>query len=213
MSLIEQAVARLADQLPLARRQAALPVGYASVHRAILQGFSDRGQAPTLAELAGESSGDTVKIVKRLAEDDLVVLVDGSVVGAYPFSAEPTPHRFTIDGRASYAMCSLDAVAIASVFEREVRIESSCAATGAPIRIHQSGKSVLSAEPRDLRLGIRWTEPVGSAAHSMCREMVFLGDPNAAESWRGPDPDSAGIFDLAEGIEFGYRFFRPLLQD
>jgi hypothetical protein len=210
MSNIDQALSRLAGQLPLSARQAALPNGYAAVHRAILQGFADRGRAPSLAEL-GESSADAAEIVQRLADDDLVVLADGSVVGAYPFSAEPTPHRITIDGRVSYAMCSLDAVAIAPVFERQVEIESSCASTDKPIRIHQWSGAVVSAEPHDPRLGIRWSEPDGCAAHSMCREMVFLADAETAERWRGSDPESAGIFDLSEGIEFGYRFFRPLV--
>ena len=213
MTPIDQAAARLERQLPLARRQAVLPDGYASVHRAILRGFADRGRAPTLDELAGESPADTAKVVERLAKDDLVVIANGSVAGAYPFSSEPTPHRITIDGRVTYAMCSLDAVAIAAVFEREVRIESTCAVTHTPVRIHQSGGSILSAEPRNLRLGVRWIEPVGCAAHSMCREMVFLADAETAESWRGPDPESAGIFDLADGVVFGTRFFRPLLED
>lgn len=211
MPLIDEAVVRLSGQLPLVGRQAALPDGFPTVHRAILHGFVERGQAPTLAELAGDSPLEVGAIVWRLAEEDLVVLADGVVVGAYPFSSEPTPHRITIDGRTLFAMCSLDAVAIAPVFECEVEIESSCAATERPIRIHQVGRSVLSAQPPDLRLGIRWTEPEGCAAHSMCREMVFLADPATAMSWRGPDPDDGGIFDLAEGVEFGYRFFRPLL--
>lgn len=211
MSNIDQALSRLAGQLPLSDRQSALPDGYAAVHRAILQGFADRGRAPSLAEL-GESSADVVTIMQRLADDDLVVVADGSVVGAYPFSEEPTPHRVTIDGRATYAMCSLDAVAIAPVFERQVEIESSCASTNKPIRIHQSAGAVVSADPDGLRLGIRWSDPDGSAAHSMCREMVFLEDAETAERWRGSDPESAGIFDLRDGIEFGYRFFRPLVE-
>lgn len=212
MSRIERALSRLSDRLPLAGRQAALPAGHAAVHRAILHGFADRGRALSLDELGSESSPDAAEIVQRLADDDLVVLADGRVVGAYPFSAEPTPHRIMIDGRSSYAMCSLDAVAIAPVFERQVEIESSCASTGTLIRIHQSSGAVVSAEPHGLRLGIRWSEPDGSAACSMCREMVFLADAETAERWRGSDPESAGIFDLADGIEFGYRFFRPLVD-
>lgn len=211
MSSIDHALSRLSGRLPLRSRQAGLPDGYAAVHRAVLRGFADRGRAPSVTELAGETSARITDVMDRLAEADLVVLVDGEVVGAYPFSAEPTPHRIAIDGRSSFAMCSLDAVAVAPVFGREVIIESSCAVTGAAIRIHQSGATVLSAEPPGLHLGIRWMEPDGCAAHSMCREMVFLEGAEAAETWRGSDPDTAGIFDLTEGIEFGYRFFRPLV--
>lgn len=213
MSMIDRGLERLGSQLPLAERQRALPPGHAVIHRVILESFARVGAPPARAELEEIAEADPDVILERLAADDLVVLDGGTVVGAYPFTLEPTPHRLVIEGTVELnAMCSLDAVAVAPVFDREVEIRSSCAITGAPIRIRQRGSSVLDADPGGLRLGIRWLQPTGCAAHSMCREMVFLSDAETAATWRGPDPDGAGVYDLADGIEFGERFFGPLLR-
>lgn len=213
MSTIDRGLERLGSQLPLAERQRALPPGHAVIHRAILGSFARVGAPPDRSELAAMADTDPGVILERLAVDDLVVLDDGAVVGAYPFTLEPTAHRLVLEGTVEVnAMCSLDAVAVAPVFDRDVEIRSSCAVTGVPIRIHQRGSSMLDADPGGLRLGIRWLQPTGCAAHSMCREMVFLSDAETAASWRGPDPDGAGVYDLDEGIEFGERFFGPLLR-
>lgn len=214
MATIDQGLERLGTQLPLAERQAALPPGYAAIHRAILRSFARAGAPPARAELMEVAEEDPDVILERLAADDLVVLAGGTVVGAYPFTLETTPHRLIIDGTVELnAMCSLDAVAVASVFDCEVEIRSNCAITNASIRIHQRGTSVLAADPDGLRLGIRWIQPTDCAAHSMCREMVFLADAETAATWRGPDPDAAGIYDLSDGLDFGERFFGPLIRD
>jgi mercuric reductase len=119
----------------------------------------------------------------------------------------------SIGGFEVYAMCALDAVAVAPVFGLEVVTASRCAVTETPIRIHQIAKEVRASSPGGLRIGVRWQQPDGCAAHSMCREMVFLSDLETAERWRGDDPDSAGIFDLDEAVEFGLGFFAPLIGD
>ena len=213
MITIDRALQRLGNQLPLAERQRALPPGHARIHQAILDSFARVGAPPARADLVEMANIDPDSILERLAADDLVVLDGGTVVGAYPFTLETTPHRLVIEGEVELnAMCSLDAVAVAPVFGCDVEIRSSCAVTGVPIRILQRGSSVLDADPGGLRLGIRWLEPTGCAAHSMCREMVFLSGAETAAGWRGPDPDAAGIYDLADGIEFGARFFGPLLR-
>lgn len=213
MTTIDRGLERLGGRLPLAERQRALPPRHAVIHRAILDSFARRGAAPARPELVEMAGADPDVALERLAADDLVVLDGGTVVGAYPFTLESTPHRLVVEGTVEInAMCSLDAVAVAPMFDCDVEIRSSCAITGAPIRIRQRGSSVLDAEPSGLRLGIRWLQPTGCAAHSMCREMVFLSDLETAATWRGPDPDAAGIYDLTEGVEFGERFFGPLLR-
>jgi mercuric reductase len=156
---------------------------------------------------------DAVTVIDRLSSEDLIVATEGRIEGAYPFSLEPTPHVLSIGGFRVYAMCALDAVAVAPVFGLEVVTTSRCAVTGAPIRIHQVAAEVHESEPVGLRVGVRWQQPDGCAAHSMCREMVFLSDLETAEHWRGEDPDGAGIFDLSEAVEFGVGFFAPLISD
>lgn len=201
MHPISFAVARLSDQLPLADRQALLAPDHREAHRAILDGFAARGRPP---------HGLPPAVLETLEQEDLIVTGEGgAVVGAYPFTLEQTPHRVIVGGNELHAMCSLDAVAIAPVFGTDVVIESTCAVSGTSIAIEQRGDEVIAASPADLRVGIRWQEPEGCAAHSMCREMVFLAGPDEAAAWSAVGDSS--VFPLPEAIDFGTRFFRPLM--
>jgi mercuric reductase len=210
---IQDAVDRLEGQLPLQRRQRELPPGIADAHRAILRSFAATGRPPGRNLIERIAGIEATTVIGRLAAGDLIVVTDGRIVGAYPFSLTPTPHLLSMDALQVHAMCALDAVAVAPVFDLEVVTNSQCAVSGSPIRLHQLAEAVEASEPEGLRIGVRWQEPDGCAAQSMCREMVFLSDGATAEHWRGPQPDAAGIFDLSQAIEFGTRFFGPLLQD
>ena len=213
MSNPHTAVGRLESRLPLRRRQRDLPEALARAHRAILHSFAATGRPPGVDLIERIAGVDAATVMERLSSDDLIVVGDGRIEGAYPFSLEPTPHLLSIGDFEVHAMCALDAVAVAPVFGLEVMTVSRCEMSGAPIRIHQVGDSVETGAPRGLRVGVRWQQPDGCAAHSMCRDMVFLSDLETAEHWRGADPDAAGIFDLSEAIEFGVGFFAPLIED
>ena len=210
------AVERLTGQLPLQPRQAALPPGWAAVHRAVLRSLVEQGRPLTREEIAAMlPAGDVDAALARLGGDDLVVLAAGSreVVGAYPVTCEPTPHQVTVHGHTIHAMCALDAVSVAPMFDAETVIESRCHVTRTPIRIRQSGERLLAVEPSDdVRVGVRWQNPTGAAAHSMCLEMVFLEDRATGEQWQGGDTDSITLFTVPEAIAFGSAFFRPLLE-
>jgi mercuric reductase len=171
-------------------------------HRRLLAALIREGRPPTDLDPA---------IVDRLAAEDVIVTEAGRIAGAYPFSLVATPHRIRIGDTSIYAMCAIDALAISAVWKVSTRTESECAVTGAPIRVEQQPGSVV-AEPSDLRLGVRWQAPRGSASTSMCREMVFLADPSVARRWQR-DGAEASIYTLQEGVEFGRRFFDPLLVD
>lgn len=208
---IRSAVDRLEYQLPLRQRQSDLPGGVARAHEAILHSFASTGRPPTLDLIGRLAELDAAAVIERLSSDDLIVANAGQIEGAYPFSLAPTGHRLAIGDFEIHAMCALDAVAVAPVFGIEVITSSRCEMTDVPIRIHQVGRAVPAFEPARLRVGVRWQQPDGCAAHSMCRDMVFLADHETAEQWRGADSDSAGIFDLEEAIEFGVGFFAPLI--
>lgn len=212
---IAAAVARLESQLPLRARQQALPAELAAVHRAILAALADEGRPPERARLAVLLNGatDVETALARLGEDDLVVLgAGGEPVGAYPMTVEETPHRLQVEGVPVGAMCALDALSVAAMYDREVDIRSHCAVTGDPVHIRQKGETVLAAEPSpEVRVGVRWQMPSSCAAHSMCMEMVFLRDEATALAWQGGDLDNVSLFTLPEAVAFGAGFFRPLV--
>lgn len=212
---IQSAVERLAAQLPLKARQERLPAALKTLHQQILFSLVNAGRPPTLAQvhaLVGPEYAKTA--LQRLGADDLIVLDAGQApVGAYPLTLEQTRHTIFVNGHQIYAMCALDAVAVAPMFNTQVRIESFCHASGTPITIRMSGDNVLEAQPSAaITIGIRWQPPSAVAAHSMCMEMVFFKDKESALAWQQQDPDSISLFGLAQAIQFGKAFFLPLLN-
>jgi hypothetical protein len=43
-------------------------------------------------------------------------------------------------------------------------------------------------------------------------EMMFLRDSEIAQRWLADDSDNREVFNLQQAIEFGGRFFSPLLN-
>jgi hypothetical protein len=212
-----EALARLNRQLPQLERQQTLPPALVAVHRAVLRSLVGRGRPLDEGEIAAMPGIDDARgVIERLADLDLIVTdADrAQVLGAYPVTTEPTPHRLRLPECEIFAMCALDAVSVSAMFGLEVDIQSHCHLTGTPIHIRQLGTRMVQAQPSDqVHVGIRWQAPVGFAAHSMCTEMVFLRDAATAAGWRRGDEAHIDLFTLPEAVAFGAAFFVPLMTD
>jgi mercuric reductase len=212
---VTQAVQRLNEQLPLKERQDKLSAPLKALHREVLGSLVRRGRPLTRSEVAALVGEDQVDAaIARLGGDDLVVLSQDrrEIVGAYPVTAEQTPHEVHVGGHEIHAMCALDAVSVGPMYDVPVEICSRCRVSGEAICIKQQGTRILEAAPPTVRVGVRWQHPSGDhAAHSMCMEMVFLKDDAAASAWHGGDLQHHSVFTLDEAVEFGARFFNPLL--
>jgi hypothetical protein len=91
-----------------------------SVHRAILKRFIVGGGPVDAAELPAEA-------IARLDAKDLILVEDGRVRVAYPFSSAPTPFRVvSADGRERYAVCAIDALGVPVLLDQPVMIHSRC---------------------------------------------------------------------------------------
>ena len=213
---IKQAVDRLNTQLPLKARQDELDSELKALHQAVLYSLINSGRPPALDEvsrLVGEKNIDGA--LQRLATDDLVVLdaAGKHIVGAYPVTIEKTPHCIAVNGKNIFAMCALDAVSVAPLFDTKVEIESHCYVTQEPIAIVMQGEEVRKVQPSPgIRVGVRWQMPSGAAAHSMCLQMVFLINKHVAREWQHGDTANKSVFDLPQAVEFGRQFFAPLLR-
>jgi mercuric reductase len=232
---LAQALQRLHDLLPLKERQDSLAPKHRELHRAILRSLIERGRPlgeDEIAKIVGDADGARAAVALLGAYDLVVrgplvvtdvltnkrVVLDGmggEVVGAYPVTTEPTPHKVKVNGHNLYAMCAVDALAVGTVFDAEVEIDSVCHVTGEAVHVSQRRKEVLKSSPaaRDLRVGVRWQRITTTAAHVLCRQMVFLKDAATAAKWQAKDPASIDIFTVPEAIDFGEAFFLPLLQD
>ena len=183
-----RALRHLNELLPFKYRQASLQPQFVDVHRSILRSYAERGHPLTRTEIEallgdGESA---LNALVALGSKDLVVLNSAAgkapgthnvvvndpdaveVVGAYPFSTTPKAYVVNLFGHDVFAMCALDALSIAPMFQTETRIMSKCHLTGDPIRIHQRGMQILEVSPpTGVRLGIRWQKGSNTAAHGL----------------------------------------------
>ena len=211
---LQTAVDKLNSQLPLKQRQSKLSQQLKAVHQGMLHAMIEQGRPLSRDEVAQLIENESVDAcLQKLSTEDLIVLNNNKPVGAYPVTLENTPHKVTVNGHKIHAMCALDAVSVAPMFETEVLIESSWRSTETPILIHMQSSKILETLPTDeVTVGIHWQMPSDVAAHSMCMEMVFLKDHQTAKSWLETDTDNTSLFTLPEAVEFGSRFFLPLLR-
>lgn len=203
---------RLTARLPLGTRQRALPAPSRELHRAILVGLCRTGAPPAREELARIVApaplDDALQALNGL---DLIILRrDGTVAGAYPLTTETTPHRCTIGDVTIHAMCALDALAVAPMFGTAVEVASRCHVTGRELAFGLESERLLRSNAPEAMVGIEWSRPEGHAAHSLCLNMLFLADAGVAAAWCRDGDRSA--YRLDQAIDFGSRFFSPLLD-
>lgn len=212
---VAPSVLRLNQLLPLKARQDRLPPMLQALHRTVIVSLVARGRPPHRSEVAARVGADQVEqALTRLGDDDLIVLADDrrEILGAYPVTSEVTPYEIQVNGHRIYGMCALDALAVGPMFDQPVEIRSQCRVTGAAVYLSQAGERILEAQPPGVRVGVRWQRPSGgSAAHSLCREMVFLRDDNAAAAWHGGELGQHSVYTLEQAVAFGAQYFRPLL--
>ena len=212
----DHALARLVSLLPLASRQASLPRELRVLHRAILRSLAERGRPlsdPEIQALMPDHSPSVV--LWTLAAEDLVVMKHGrTLVGAYPLTTEPTPHEVLINGNRLWAMCAMDALAVAPLFDASVDIASECPVTGAAIRLSMKGEQLVDVTPGpSVQLGIRWRDPYTCAARNFCPGIMFLRDVEAAQRWQNGRVADHDFAPLPVAVEVAARFFRPFFVD
>jgi len=207
---------KLNSLLPLSSRQSQLQPPLRDLHIAILRHFATAGK-PLAREQIAQQLGDAAvdASLARLADDDLVVLTPDrrDIAGAYPFTTEARVHTVLVNGHTVHAMCALDALAIAPLFETATRIDSRCHVSGTPVEIHMQNTELLSAKPGNVQVGIRWQGTSGCAARTLCMEMVFLDDVDTARRWQQSDNGNISVYDLPDAAHFAAAYFLPLLAD
>ena len=191
------------------------------IRQTVLRSYLSVGRAPSLSELTETTDLDLQEVrglLQKLRKRDLVVLSDDGerITGAYPFTDNKTEHRVTVGDQTVYAMCAIDALGVGYMYGADVTIESSCRATGRPIRIatKNQGAQLESYEPSNAVVwsGIRPTH--GTAATSLCTVLAFFSSDEALEKWRLEEhPDQRGYpLSMQEGFEVGKAIFGPTLR-
>jgi hypothetical protein len=123
--------------------------------RRVFRAFVDRQGSVGVDEIAAvfpdRQPAIVLEALARLDTEDLLRIRAGRVELAYPFSAAPT--AFAVDlgeGRGErYACCAIDALGLAPMLGRRVRIRSRCHHCAAPLEL-----SVAPSGPQPEAAGI-----------------------------------------------------------
>jgi mercuric reductase len=213
---VDKALDRLISVLPLKDKQEACGPELKALHQKVLQSFVNNGRILTKEEMAAHHSGDIDEAIDTLKKNDMVVFSDtGEPLGAYPFTMETREHKIQINGHTIHAMCALDALSVSAMFNMETQISSICRVTGNPIIVKQKENLIENAEEiDDVHFGVAWgaASSCSCCANSLCMEMMFLKDGETAKQWLSEDMANREIFTLPDAVEFGSRFFVPLMN-
>lgn len=212
---IDKALDRLIGILPLKEKQEACGKEIKELHKKILNSFVEKGRILTKDEMATyvDDVGEAINVLKS---NDMVVFSEsGEPVGVYPFTMDEREHKVKINGHTVHAMCALDALSVSPMFNMDTQITSKCRVTDSPVFIKQQGKTIQNLEQaEELHFGIIWgaASSCSCCANSLCMEMMFLKDNDVAQKWKKEDDQNREVFTLAEAVEFGSRFFVPLMS-
>jgi len=91
--------------------------------------------ASRLATLMQMSLEDARASLQRLASARMLVMQEGEILMAGPFSAVPTPFRVTTPQFSCYGNCIWDALGIAATMQSDAEIITSCGDCGAAKRV------------------------------------------------------------------------------
>jgi len=122
----------------------------AEVLRWVLRAFVESGgPVPVSAVESAFPAWPPGAVRDRLAtldEEDLLLVEDGEIPVAYPFSARPTAFAVTLtDNRARFACCATDALGIAAMLGACILIRSRCHHCGQPIDLAADATGPLDA--------------------------------------------------------------------
>jgi Alkylmercury lyase len=215
--IVAEALGALLTDWRLAKRWDDLPAVHRRLHHAILRAYLETGRAPGRAELAGGFGNGVSAMLDDLSARDLIVLKNGEVVGAYPFTSTPSRHTVEIGGQGIAAMCAIDALGTGAMARRESQVRAVCGHCGAPIRIRTAarGLEVDWAEPESTMIWAGIEAVSGCAADTQCQSMLMFCNLNHLEAWRAAHAPGGPGFLLtpAQALQLGAAIFRPMLPE
>jgi alkylmercury lyase-like protein len=209
-SLVTDALNHLLTDWRMRKRWNDLPPAHRRQHGAILQGYLQSGKPPLTADMSGPALED-------LSQRDLIVLDDGDVVGAYPFTSRPSRHSVEIAGREIAAMCAIDALGAGAMARRNAKVRSGCAHCDTPVEIDITGNGLAigRVRPKNARIWAGVTPVSGCAADSQCQSMLLFCDNQHLEAWRSRNAPQGEGYCLApaQALQLGAAIFRPFLTE
>lgn len=172
-----------------------------------------RGYAVRPVELAEAIDLPPAEVEARLSgHPNIERDVEGNIEG-YGLTLRKTAHAVEIDGRQSYAWCALDTLILPALIGRAAHIKSSCAATGAAVRLTVTADGIVNVDPAGTVVSLLVPEPSADIRGVFCNHVHFFASASVAENWLAVHP-GAQVLPVKAAYQVGqevlYRLFEPL---
>jgi alkylmercury lyase-like protein len=183
----------------------------------VLRCCATRGH-PSSAEIheAGGRLGlDVKQALETLAREDLVHLDGhGEIAVAYPFSGRPTVHRVRFpSGQEAYAMCAIDALGIAPMFEEPIEIASQDPLTREEVRARIAPDGDGTWHPESAVVVAGAIDCCGESFRGCCPALNFFASRESAERWLEEHTDVRGnVISIPDAIAAGRAVFGAVLD-
>lgn len=140
-----------------------------------------------LAEVSGPSGADLERVVR--AQPGTEWDDDGRLVG-FGLGARPTEYRFVVGDKVLYTWCASDTLFFTVILGQETVAESTCPATGSPIRIEITPDGVTSVTPAGAVVSQRHRdELLVNLRSEVCDHGHFFASAAAAAGWAAEHPE------------------------
>ena len=183
----------------------------------ILHRFATTGR-PSRADLLAEArrlGGDAGPTLASLAREDLIHLgSDGEIAVAYPFSGRATAHRIRFpSGHEVDAMCAIDALGIAPMFDEPIEIASRDPVTDERIEVRLAPSGDGSWEPESAVVVAGRRAGAQDACTGCCQVLNFFASSDSAEHWLAGHSDVRGqVISIPTAIAAGRTVFADVFD-
>jgi hypothetical protein len=182
----------------------------------ILRRFAEEGAPPREATSteAKRLQLNVDEVCAKLADEDLVRFdAAGEATVAYPFSGRRTAHRVTFNGRSVYAMCAIDALGMAPMFDQQIEISSRDPITDVGIRVRLVGEDGTATWQPEETVVIAGRACEGPAFRGCCQVLNFFTSPASAEQYLRERDDIRGhVISLPDAVDVGRCVFGHVLR-
>ena len=206
---VGEALCVLLDDDRMFKRWSGVSPDVRQAHQDILAGFLKTGAPPDVDHFRPS-------VFEDLKLRDLVHVRSGRIAVAYPFSVSPTDFRVTVGPTPLNAVCAIDALGVAAMAGRRVRVRCRCPVCKivTDLEVASDGLTISQTTAPHARVWAGVEDVDGCAVDTQCRTMQLFCSPEHLAQWREAQSPGARGFDLSleQGVQLGAAIFKPFLE-
>ncbi|OEV03127.1 organomercurial lyase MerB [Streptomyces oceani] len=171
-----------------------------------------RGEAVTTTQLADTTGKSEDEVRHALATlPDTEYDAAGRIVGS-GITLNPTPHRFTVDGRQLFTWCALDTLVFPAVLGRPAEVESPCHTTHATVRLTVEPGRVTRTDPATAVISLVTPDDLTAVRSAFCNHVHFFASHHAAAPWLAEHPEATTV-PVQQALAVGQLLATAFQQD